>query len=105
MYARRIVDVADTKDIIANPYHPNTIGMLKSVPRLDSELGRKLVPIVGMPPSLIDMPPICAFLPRCKYSIKKCKQEPWPALTRVHDEHYVACYADVQGNKDEPIIK
>jgi oligopeptide/dipeptide ABC transporter ATP-binding protein len=55
-----------------------------------------LVPIVGLPPNLINMPQSCAFLPRCAYHIEKCKKEPWPALRSVGNNHYTACYLDIQ---------
>ncbi len=96
MYAGRIVESATTKDIFSKPRHPYTIGLLKCIPRLDEEEGRKLVPIEGMPPNLINMPPTCAFLPRCSYRLEKCTREPWPALTRIEGNHYVSCYANTK---------
>jgi len=105
MYAGRIVESGTAKEIFANPRHPYTIGLLKCVPRLDEEQGRKLVPIVGLPPSLVNMPPTCAFLPRCPNHIKKCQQEPWPELRAVGDEHYIACYVDIKEKQDESISK
>ncbi len=95
MYAGRIVEEGTTKDIFASPRHPYTQGLLKCVPRLDEAIERKLVPIVGMPPNLINMPPTCAFLPRCPYHIKKCEQQPWPELRPVGDKHFIRCYVDV----------
>jgi len=96
MYAGRIVESGTTKDIFARPRHPYTMGLLKCVPRLDEERGRKLIPIVGLPPNLVNMPPTCAFLPRCPYSIDRCRQEPWPALHHLHDQHYAACYVNME---------
>jgi oligopeptide/dipeptide ABC transporter ATP-binding protein len=96
MYAGRIVETSSTKDIFANPLHPYTIGLLKSIPRLDEEEGRKLVPIDGLPPNLINMPPTCAFLPRCTYKTEKCTREPWPPLTEADKGHYVSCYANTR---------
>ncbi len=92
MYAGRIVESGTTKDIFSNPRHPYTIGLLSCVPRLDEERGRKLVPIVGLPPNLINMPQTCAFLPRCPYSIERCKQEKWPPLEHLDGQHYAACF-------------
>ena len=105
MYAGRVVEAGTTKDIFAHPHHPYTIGLLKCVPRLDEEQGRKLVPIVGMPPNLINMPPTCAFLPRCPHKVERCRREPWPKLRRIHGQHYASCYVNTQENKDEPIIR
>jgi peptide/nickel transport system ATP-binding protein len=94
MYAGRIVEEGTTKNIFGNPRHPYTIGLLKCIPRLDEEEGRKLVPIDGLPPNLIRMPPTCAFLPRCSSKIDVCLREPWPALTSVNSDrgHYIRCY-------------
>jgi peptide/nickel transport system ATP-binding protein len=94
MYAGRIVESGTTKDIFKHPCHPYTIGLLKCIPRLDEEEGRKLVPIDGLPPNLINMPPTCAFLPRCFGKIDICTREPWPSLTSVADDrnHFVRCY-------------
>ncbi len=96
MYAGRIVESGNSEDIFLRPRHPYTIGLLTCVPRLDEELGRKLVPIKGMPPNLVSMPPNCAFLPRCEFSTEKCKREIWPALRDLGNEHLVSCYVDTQ---------
>jgi len=96
MYAGRIVEAGTTKDIFAHPHHPYTIGLIKCIPRLDEEKGKKLVPIVGLPPNLINMPSTCAFLPRCPYRTEKCEREPWPGLNLIDGQHYAACYADIR---------
>ncbi len=98
MYAGRVVESGFSKDIFRNPRHPYTSGLLKSVPRLGEKHGaRKLVPIEGLPPNLINMPPTCAFLPRCYYKNEKCQKEPWPELRQVSNGHFVSCYADLLG--------
>jgi peptide/nickel transport system ATP-binding protein len=97
MYAGRIVESGHSRDIFSNPIHPYTIGLLKSVPRLgETRKKRKLVPIEGVPPNLIDMPPGCAFFPRCRYRTEKCEKEPWPVPRAVGEEHYVSCYIDLK---------
>jgi oligopeptide/dipeptide ABC transporter ATP-binding protein len=97
MYAGRIVESSLARDLFAHPLHPYTLGLLRSVPRLGERHGtRKLVPIEGIPPNLIDMPPTCAFLPRCSYKVEKCEQEPWPELRTAGDKHYVSCFVDLQ---------
>ncbi|MFH1647924.1 MAG: ABC transporter ATP-binding protein [Chloroflexota bacterium] len=99
MYAGRIVESGTTKDIFATPRHPYTIGLLKSIPRLDEEEGTKLVPIDGLPPNLINMPPTCAFLPRCSYKIDRCFRDPWPDLKSVGGNHFIRCYANTKEKK------
>jgi peptide/nickel transport system ATP-binding protein len=100
MYAGRIVESGTTKDIFGTPRHPYTMGLLKSIPRLDEEEGRKLVPIEGLPPNLINMPPTCAFLPRCSWKIDRCYKDVWPALTPVNGNHFIRCYADTREKKN-----
>ena len=100
MYAGRIVESGPTKDIFGTPRHPYTMGLLKSIPRLDEEEGRKLVPIEGLPPNLINMPPTCAFLPRCSWKIDRCYKDPWPGLTPVNGNHFIRCYADTREKKN-----
>ena len=95
MYAGRIVESGSAKDIFANPRHPYTVGLLKAVPRLDDPKDRKLVPIDGLPPNLVNKPATCSFLPRCSYSTEKCAQEPAPELKLIEGQHYYACYAKI----------
>jgi peptide/nickel transport system ATP-binding protein len=92
MYAGRIVEAGTTEDIFGDPRHPYTRGLLQCIPRLDEEKGRKLVPIEGLPPNLINMPPTCAFLPRCSDKSERCSWEPWPSLKHLQGQHYVGCY-------------
>jgi peptide/nickel transport system ATP-binding protein len=93
MYAGRIVESGIAKEIFKNPRHPYTIGLLKSVPRLDEPRGKKLIPITGMPPDLIDMPDICAFYPRCPYSSQyNCAG--YPEMREVSEKHFVRCHID-----------
>ena len=96
MYAGKIVESGYCREIFRHPRHPYTVGLLNSVPRLDEEEGRKLVPIPGMPPNLIDMPPTCAFLPRCPYAIEACRLRPWTDLRLVGKEQYIRCYVDLE---------
>jgi oligopeptide/dipeptide ABC transporter ATP-binding protein len=96
MYSGRIVESGLADDIFLNPLHPYTIGLLKCVPQLgETREQRKLVPIKGLPPNLINMPPYCAFLPRCTYCQDRCRQKPWPQLKLIEGQHYIACLRDV----------
>jgi oligopeptide transport system ATP-binding protein len=94
MYAGRIVESASARELYARPRHPYTRGLLDSVPRLDSDRRRRLVPIEGQPPDLADLPPGCAFAPRCSRVMERCLVER-PALEQVADRHRRACFADV----------
>jgi peptide/nickel transport system ATP-binding protein len=67
MYGGRIVERAVTDTIYEQPEMPYTLGLLASVPRMDRELGERLTPIRGNPPSPINLPKGCVFQPRCDY--------------------------------------
>jgi oligopeptide/dipeptide ABC transporter ATP-binding protein len=96
MYAGRIVESGNIDDVFIHPGHPYTIALLKSVPRLDEPRGRQLVPIMGMPPNLVDLPPGCAFRPRCARR-DKCLNYIDPELREVSNGHFVRCHIDVEG--------
>ncbi len=101
MYAGKIVESGTTKDIFANPKHPYTRGLLRCVPRLDEEKGRRLVPIQGLPPNLINMPPICAFYPRCNEKSDRCSADVHMPFINVGNEHYVGCILNSEETKSE----
>lgn len=94
MYAGRVVEEGPTKEIFANPRMPYTIGLLRSIPRLDEERGHKLSPIRGLPPDLVDLPQLCPFSPRCDYVQEKCLQQV-PPLRQVANDHRAACLFDI----------
>ncbi len=92
MYAGYIIEQGQVKDIYKRPRHPYTQGLLGSLPRLDEAPGTKLVSIPGLPPDLIDLPPGCAFAPRCPHITDPCL-EAMPTLEKADgDEHFVACW-------------
>jgi peptide/nickel transport system ATP-binding protein len=105
MYAGRIVETGTTKEIFGQPRHPYTMGLLGCITRLDEQAGRKLVPIPGLPPNLIDMPQLCAFLPRCSHKIERCFQEPWPQLECLDGQHFVRCYANTEVRTKSNAVK
>jgi oligopeptide transport system ATP-binding protein len=98
MYAGRIVEKGIARDIYERPRHPYTVGLLKSVPRLDVAVKQRLVPIEGAPPDLGNLPKGCAFAERCTHLIGRCKEE-MPFLVPVSDKHEVACWVDI-GNAE-----
>ena len=81
MYAGRIVEMGNVRDIFNHPSHPYTEALLHSVPRLEEDVER-LYSIEGQPPSLADLPPGCPFAPRCPYVMDRCREEYPPALQR-----------------------
>jgi oligopeptide/dipeptide ABC transporter ATP-binding protein len=91
MYAGRIVERGTAAEIYANPRHPYTLGLLRSVPRLDEPRRAKLLPIQGQPPDLTRLPPGCSFQPRCQYAIERCLREA-PPLESVSTGHVSACW-------------
>jgi len=92
MYAGKAVEMATAPDLYANPRHPYTIGLLKSVPRLDQGRKDRLVPIEGVPPDLVHRPAGCSFAPRCAYKIDKCLTEVPPLMPTGEDRHVAACW-------------
>ena len=90
MYAGRIVEMGDVRDIFNNPSHPYTEALLSSVPKLEEDVDR-LYSIEGQPPTLHDLPPGCPFAPRCQYVMDKCL-EAYPSQFDVSDSHYAACW-------------
>jgi oligopeptide/dipeptide ABC transporter ATP-binding protein len=91
MYAGKIVERATAREIYANPRHPYTLGLLRSVPRLDEPRRAKLQPISGQPPDLSRLPAGCSFAPRCAYVIERCRHET-PPLDPVTPDHLSACW-------------
>ncbi|MPZ39453.1 MAG: dipeptide ABC transporter ATP-binding protein [Rhizobiales bacterium] len=72
MYAAHIIEHGTADDIFLRPLHPYTIGLMRSVPRLDLPRGIKLETIEGLPPDLRAPPPGCRFAPRCPYRLDAC---------------------------------
>src|SRR5262249_8121340 len=92
MYAGQIVEEAPTRELFHNPKHPSTEGRLRSVPRLDEDRreNSRLRTIEGTVPSLLDLPPGCAFAPRCRYVIDECRQHSI-ALIPITDKRSARC--------------
>ncbi len=92
MYGGRIVESAPTQKLFSSPEHPYTWGLLQSIPRLDRSRDKPLLPISGLPPSLIALPSGCSFHPRCPY-VRERHRRVEPALEPLPDDpsHAVAC--------------
>ncbi|MEQ1954654.1 ABC transporter ATP-binding protein [Mesorhizobium sp. CN2-181] len=92
MYAGRVVETAGVRELFHAPRHPYTVGLMRSLPRLDNRSGH-LMPIPGSPPSLIQPPPGCPFHPRCaSYAGRSRCHTERPALRQVEPNHASACH-------------
>ena len=91
MYAGKIIEQGSADKVYYHPRHPYSLGLLRSVPRLDQPRKTKLDPIDGQPPDLANLPPGCSFQPRCKFAVDKCTHEV-PPLAQVEAEHLSACW-------------
>lgn len=89
MYAGKIVEQAGTNELFANPLHPYTRGLLESIPRPGETRRQKLRTIRGTVPSLDSLPQGCAFAPRCRDAMERCKAE--PSLVEVAPGHLLRC--------------
>ncbi|TGE37338.1 ABC transporter ATP-binding protein [Desulfosporosinus fructosivorans] len=90
MYAGQVVESSPLKDLLREPLHPYTEGLLKSIPTITREKQR-LHTIEGTVPSPFDMPPGCSFQPRCQYSTAICSEK-IPDLIHLPDERAVRCW-------------
>ena len=91
MYAGRIAEFGDRRDIYYGAHHPYTWGLLQSISRIDQSREERLRPIKGQPPSLIFAPPGCPFNPRCPYVMEICRREV-PQLLPANGHHASACH-------------
>ena len=89
MYASKIVEIADNKELFYHSKHPYTKGLFRSIPKIDED--KKLVPIPGMVPPPQEFPTGCKFHPRCEHCMKVCKLYE-PPLKEVADKHWAACW-------------
>jgi len=98
MYAGHIVERAETDELYGRPRHPYTVGLLRSIPRLDEQRG-ELVPIQGQPPDLSRDIVGCPFAPRCFNAQERCRVEmpPIEQAPRAAEGHQVACWYPAEG--------
>jgi peptide/nickel transport system ATP-binding protein len=104
MYGGRRIEYGTVRDVLNSPGHPYTWGLLQSMPHLGGDVSRRLNPIPGSPPSLINLPGGCAFHPRCAFTGQvpdgRCTAER-PELLAVPgtDKHIAACHLDTEVKK------
>ncbi|MEM4463313.1 MAG: ABC transporter ATP-binding protein [Fervidicoccaceae archaeon] len=97
MYAGRIVEYGPSDIVFNRPYHPYTMALIRSIPRLRGPI-EKLHYIPGEPPNLINVPPGCKFNPRCQYVMDICRKEE-PDYIEVEKNHFVRCWLYEKGRK------
>lgn len=100
IYAGSVAEYADAQTLFGRPRHPYTWSLLASRPRWDREIAGRLPSIRGTPPSLVDLPDECPFLPRCPKATNVCRSEPSPQLVAVERDHLAACYNPIY--QEEP---
>jgi oligopeptide transport system ATP-binding protein len=96
MYAGRIVERGNADEIFADPKHPYTQGLIKSVPRLDKISTQRLYSIPGQPPNVINLPDCCPFFPRCERAMDVCKTK-YPKVAELSAKRSVACWLYGEG--------
>ena len=94
MYAGNVVESGPIRELFHRPSHGYTLGLMGSTPRVDGTGVRRLTPIEGMPPSLIEPIPLCPFLPRCRVSVAACQSVP-PERRDFGGDHWARCLADL----------
>ena len=95
MYAGSLVESAPVIPLFQQPRHPYTWGLIQSLPRLD-DIEKRLRPLRGTPPDMVNLPEQCPFLPRCQKAVNQCRVDRRPLITEVTAGHYVACYNPMQ---------
>ena len=95
MYAGRIVELGDVRQIFNTPHHPYTRALIDSVPKLEEKTGR-LPQIEGQPPLLYDLPTGCRFAPRCTRALDKCKTE-YPPVEVTPEGQLYSCWNPEEG--------
>lgn len=91
MYLGKIVELACSKDLFSNPTHPYTQALLSAVPLPDPRKSQARVVLEGDVPNPVSPPEGCAFHPRCRYVMDKCRKVE-PSLKKVEDQHFASCY-------------
>ncbi|HEY7012896.1 MAG TPA: ABC transporter ATP-binding protein [Streptosporangiaceae bacterium] len=99
MYAGRMVEATETRNLFAHMRHPYTRALLASIPRLSQDGTQRLLSIGGLPPDLAKPPPGCRFAPRCSRVTDKCRDRE-PSLTGETSEHLFSCWHPVDGPGD-----
>lgn len=92
MYLGKIVESAETEELLQHPLHPYTRALISAVPIPDPRIKRQPMEIKGSIPTPIDPPPRCRFYDRCPIAVERCERDVHPPLEDKRSGHYVACY-------------
>ena len=98
MYAGYIVEMSPVDDLYANPLHPYTFALLRSLPQIDKKLDKKLETIDGLPPDLLELPKGCPFAVRCSFVKNICHEE-MPILKEVQPGRQIACWVSISSGE------
>jgi oligopeptide transport system ATP-binding protein len=91
LYGGLIMEEAPVRDLFHRPRHPYTVGLLRSIPRITSGERRRLIPIEGAPPDLLNPPEGCPFTPRCPLALRICAERR-PGFYAAGEGHRSACW-------------
>ena len=94
MYGGRICERGTAAEIFYNPKHEYTKGLLRSIPTM-TNMDKKLIPISGTPINMLNLPPGCAFCPRCDAAMKICLEEQ-PEEISINENHKASCWVNVR---------
>ncbi len=100
MYAGKIVEQGPVDDIFYKPAHPYTMGLLRSMPRVDAESYERLIPIEGSPVDMLNPPEGCPFAPRCEHCMKICLKK-MPPYVEIGENHRSACWLRMSGTSKQ----
>jgi oligopeptide/dipeptide ABC transporter ATP-binding protein len=92
MYAGQIMEMADTQTLLGSPAHPYTVGLMRSMPRLEEEERQPLEPIPGSPPDLANLPPGCPFAARCAWVTGVCRVSSEVPVVQLAEGHWSRCH-------------
>ena len=96
-----MVEQGPVDDIFYHPAHPYTLGLLRSMPRVDAEEYERLIPIEGSPVDMLNPPEGCPFAPRCEHCMKICLEKMPPYVYLGGGNHRSACWLRVQEQLNE----
>jgi oligopeptide/dipeptide ABC transporter ATP-binding protein len=104
MYAGKLIEATDTRELFAHMHHPYTQSLLASIPQLDQDANAVLFSIPGLPPDLADPPDGCRFAARCHLATDRCREQE-PPLSGETPMHTFACWHPVDGPAERPIAE